>query len=166
MASADSAAALHRALSALLRELVDGSAPEAAWILNPGDFGLLRSLDTLSARAASVVSPATGSSIAAHVDHLRYGLELMNRWARGENPFADADYSASWRRLTVTDSEWATLRDRLRVETQHWIETVQQPRELTGVELTGVIASVAHLAYHLGAIRQIDPSTRGPQARD
>ncbi|HEV8346997.1 MAG TPA: hypothetical protein VGQ16_10505 [Vicinamibacterales bacterium] len=166
MASADSAAALHRALSALLRELVDGSAPKAAWILNPGDFGLLRSLDTLSARAASAVSPATGSSIAAHVDHLRYGLELMNRWARGENPFADADYSASWRRLTVTESEWTTLRDRLRGEAQNWIEVVQRPRALDDVELTGVIASIAHLAYHLGAIRQIDPSTRGPLARD
>jgi hypothetical protein len=166
LASADSSPALVRALSALLHELVDGSAPEAAWILNPGDSGLLRSLDRLSAPAASVVSPATGSSIAAHVDHLRYGLELMNRWARGENPFADADYSASWRRLTVTESEWATVRDRLRVEAQSWIEVVQRPRELNDVELTGIIASVAHLAYHLGAIRQIDPSTRGPLARD
>lgn len=90
----------------------------------------------------------------------------MNRWARGENPFADADYSASWRRLTVTESEWTTLRDRLRGEAQNWIEVVQRPRALDDVELTGVIASIAHLAYHLGAIRQIDPSTRGPLARD
>jgi hypothetical protein len=165
-AAESSATALHRALSALLRELVDGSAPEAAWILNPQDGGLLRSLDKLSARAASVVSAASGSSIAAHVDHLRYGLELMNRWARGENPFAGADYSASWRRQTVTETEWATLRDRLRGEAQSWIEVVQRPRELNDVELTGIIASVAHLAYHLGAIRQIDPSTRGPLVRD
>jgi hypothetical protein len=26
-----------------------------------------------------------------------------------------------------------------------------------------MVASVAHLAYHLGAIRQIDKSTRGPK---
>jgi hypothetical protein len=26
-----------------------------------------------------------------------------------------------------------------------------------------MIGSVAHLAYHLGAIRQIDKSTRGPK---
>jgi len=26
-----------------------------------------------------------------------------------------------------------------------------------------MIASVAHLAYHLGAIRQIDQQTRGPR---
>jgi hypothetical protein len=30
--------------------------------------------------------------------------------------------------------------------------------------LTGAIAIVAHLAYHLGAIRQIDRSIRGPSA--
>ena len=40
------------------------------------------------------------------------------------------------------------------------------PRELTSVELTGLIAAVVHLAYHLGAIRQIDPSLQGPKAAD
>jgi hypothetical protein len=29
--------------------------------------------------------------------------------------------------------------------------------------LDGVVASIAHLAYHLGAIRQIHTSTRGPR---
>jgi len=31
------------------------------------------------------------------------------------------------------------------------------------VELTGMIASIAHLAYHLGAIRQITRDARGPK---
>ena len=30
-------------------------------------------------------------------------------------------------------------------------------------ELTGMIASIAHLAYHLGAIRQINKKVRGPK---
>jgi hypothetical protein len=158
--------AWHRALSAVCRELVDGSAADAAWVLNPRDCGLLRSLDNLSASAASAIGTADASSIAAHVDHLRYGLELLNRWSRGESPFADADYSASWRRRTVSDREWAQLRDELRAAASRWLEVIQQPRELDDVELTGVIASVAHLAYHLGAIRQIDRSARGPRAHD
>jgi hypothetical protein len=29
--------------------------------------------------------------------------------------------------------------------------------------LTGMIASIAHLAYHLGAIRQINKDARGPK---
>jgi hypothetical protein len=157
---------IHPAVSTLLAELINGSATEAAWILNPEDPGLLRSLDKLSADAASATAPGGGASIAAHVDHLRYGLQLMNRWGRGENPFADADFGASWRLLAVSGQEWATLRGQLRAEAHRWLETAPQPRDLTEAELTGILASVAHLAYHLGAIRQIDRSTRGPAARD
>lgn len=153
-------------LSALLGELLDGADPVTAWVLNPGDPGLFRSLDKLSAADASAVPAAGGSSIAAHVDHLRYGLELLNRWSRGEDPFADANYSASWRQVTVTDAEWARLRERLRVEARTWREVLRQPRTFTDEELNGVVGSVVHLAYHLGAIRQIDRSTRGPSARD
>jgi hypothetical protein len=159
-------AAWHRALAALLGELIDGSASEASWILNPEDPGLRRSLETLPASAASVVPAAGGSSVAAHVDHLCYGLELLNRWSRGEDPFADANYSASWRRSVVSDTEWAALRDRLWREAHAWMENIRNPRPLSEAEVTNIVSSVAHLAYHFGAIRQIDRSTRGPLARD
>lgn len=159
--------ALRGALSDLLAEVVDGAKEGEAWLLNGGDPGLLRSLERLSADAASAPAPAGGASVAAHADHLRYGLSLLNRWARGEeNPFADADWSASWRRGTVSDGEWAALRDALRREAGDWREAVRRPRELGRFELTGMLASVAHLAYHLGAIRQIDRAAQGPPARD
>jgi hypothetical protein len=35
-------------------------------------------------------------------------------------------------------------------------------RELNQIELNGMIGSIAHLAYHLGAIRQINVLLRGP----
>src|SRR5687768_2985153 len=96
---------LAKTLSTLFRELAEGAPASGAYILNAGDAGLLRSLDNLSAAAASAVTPS-GSSIAAHVDHVRYGLSLMNRWSAGENPFGDADWSASWRRTIVSEAEW------------------------------------------------------------
>jgi hypothetical protein len=130
-------------------------------MLNGGDQGLLRSLDTLSAQQASALTP-TGSSIAAHVDHLRYGLSLMNRWTTGENPFADADWSTSWKKTTVSDEEWRTRREELRTETGRWLEALGTPRDVQTVELNGIVGSIAHLAYHLGAIRQINQATRGP----
>jgi DinB superfamily len=154
------------ALPALLRELLDGADPVTAWVLNPGDPGLFRSLDKLSAADASTVPPTGGSSIAAHVDHLRYGFELLNRWSRGENPFSDANYSESWNRVTVTETAWKQLRDQFRAEARTWQANIRQPRTLTNDELNAVVGSVVHLAYHLGAIRQIDRSTRGPSARD
>ena len=151
-------------LSTLLRELVHGPPAEACFVLNQGDIGLLRSLDAITAEAASAPAPAGGASIAAHVDHLRYGFELLNRWARGENPFADANYAASWQRGTVSQQEWIDRRAALAAEIATWERAVAEPRELHGIELTGVLASIAHLAYHLGAIRQIDRALQGPRA--
>jgi hypothetical protein len=156
---------LHPSLETLFRELIDGPAPQASWMLNPGDAGLLRSLEMLTAPAASGVPAAGGASIAAHVDHVRYGLSLMNRWGRGEpNPWATADWTASWRRSVVTEEEWAALRQSLATEARAWLDTLRTPRQYSPFELNGVIASIAHLAYHVGAIRQIDRSMRGPAA--
>src|SRR5215212_4550091 len=104
---------LAETLTTLLGELVDGPPGAAAYMLNRGDLGLLRSVDKLSARDASSAAPG-GASIAAHVDHLKYGLSLMNRWSAGENPFGSADWSASWKRTTVSDAEWQGLRKQLR----------------------------------------------------
>jgi hypothetical protein len=148
-------------LGILFGELVEGAAPSGGYILNPGDAGLLAALDQLTAAAASRLT-ATGSSVAAHVDHVRYGLSLMNRWSGGENPFGDADWSVSWKRTTVTDEEWTTLRAGLRAETMRWLNALRAPRDVQDIELNGMIGSIAHLAYHLGAIRQIDMSLRGP----
>jgi hypothetical protein len=156
---------LHSSLSLLFRELTEGPSPDGAYMLNPGDPGLLRSLDRLSAEAASKPAVPGSASIAAHVDHLCYGLDLMNRWNDGEsNPWSSADWTASWRRTTVTETEWAALRDRLGDATRRWSQALQTPRTMSLLELNGVIASIAHLAYHLGAIRQIDRSIQGPKA--
>jgi hypothetical protein len=154
---------LPTALSTLFGELVDGVTGPEAYMTNTGDVGLLRSLDKVTARRASARTSA-GSSIASHVDHLRYGLSLMNRWSAGENPFDDADWSDSWKRPRVTDEEWARLRHDLSEEAHRWLAALKQPRDVTQSELNSMIGAVAHLAYHFGAIRQIDQSTRGPSA--
>ena len=147
-------------LATLLGELVDGP-PGAAYMLNQGDPGLLRSLDKLTAADASA-SVQGGATVAAHVDHLRYGLSLMNRWSGGDNPFAGADWSASWRRTSVSDGEWQELRTGLASEAHRWLEALRKPVEVNAIELNGIVASIAHLAYHLGAIRQINRAARGP----
>ena len=153
--------AVAKTLATLFSELVEGAPAGGAYILNAGDDGLLKSLDKLPAAAASAVT-STGSSIAAHIDHLRYGLSLMNRWSAGENPFNDADWSASWRRTTVSEDEWRALRAELRDEAGRWLKALRVPRDVQEIELNGMIVSVAHLAYHLGAIRQINDRLRGP----
>jgi hypothetical protein len=151
------------ALGRLFSELVDGPIRSGAFVLNSGDVGLLRSLDSISARDASR-SVNDGATIAAHAQHLRYGLSLMNRWAReGGDPFADATWDKAWSTRDVEAPAWAEIRNGLREEAQRWLEILNSPREVADVELTGMIASIAHLAYHLGAIRQICKTARGPR---
>ena len=150
-------------LSALFSELVEGPPPSAAYILNTGDVGLLRSIDKLSARDASASSQG-GATIAAHVEHLRYGIALMNRWAAGEaNPWRDADWKAAWRTTSVSDAQWTFLRAQLRDELTRWSAALREPRDVNETELGGMIGNIAHLGYHLGAIRQIDKQARGPR---
>jgi len=151
------------ALSRVFAELTDGPRHKLGVVLNTGDGGLLRSLDKLSAGEASEAVHG-GATIAAHAQHVRYGLSLMNRWAaEGGNPFADATWDAAWRLSTVDDAEWQEIRDGLRGEAERWQQALRTPREVTNIELTGMIGSVAHLAYHLGAIRQIATAARGPK---
>ncbi|HJY33212.1 MAG TPA: hypothetical protein VJ260_00100, partial [Vicinamibacterales bacterium] len=59
--------------------------------------------------------------------------------------------------------EWHEIRNGLREETTGWLHVLKTPREIADIELSGMIASIAHLAYHLGAIRQINKDARGPK---
>ena len=150
-------------LALLFSELVNGAGDSGAFILNSGDAGMLRSLDRIAASDASR-SVNDGATIAAHAQHVRYGLSLMNRWAsEGGNPFADAKWEEAWKISTVDAAEWDEIRRGLRDETTRWLHTLKSPREVAEVELSGMIASIAHLAYHLGAIRQINKDARGPK---
>jgi len=154
-----------RSLTTLFSELIEGAkAPVGGnFVLNSGDSGMLTSLDKLSAADASR-SVHGGATIAAHAQHVRYGLSLMNRWAsEGGNPFADATWDEAWKTSAVNDEQWAEIRGGLRGEADRWLQALGTPREVRTVELTGLIGSIVHVAYHLGAVRQIATNARGPR---
>ena len=148
-------------LDNLFGELMHGVSGKGGFMLNAKDRGLLRSLERVTASEASAPT-RTGSSIAAHVAHVGYGLSLMNRWSKGENPFGDADWAAAWRKTKVTEPEWEALRIQLRDQGARWLTVLRTPREVQDIELSGMIGSIAHLAYHMGAIRQMSANARGP----
>jgi hypothetical protein len=155
---------LSRSFTRLFSELVDGALATGGYMLNRGDAGLLRSLEKLSAAEASA-SSAGGATIAGHAEHLRYSLSLMNRWAGGEkDPWTGADWRAAWQTTSVTDAEWQALRSALASEAHRWLDAMGRPREVTKRELNGIMGSIAHLAYHLGAIRQVAQAASGPPA--
>jgi hypothetical protein len=154
--------ALPRVLVTLLREALHGPSAEG-YFLNQGDRGLLASLDALSAETASA-RPAGRSSVAAHVEHLRYGLHLLNRFAQGENPWADADWAESWKHQEVSEDQWRVLRAALAGEAHAWIGAMQKPAAWDESALASAVGSIPHLAYHLGAVRQLAQAASGPQA--
>jgi hypothetical protein len=152
------------ALTTLFSELVTGTRPTdgGAFVLNSGDAGLLRSLDKLSSSDASR-SVNQGATIAAHAQHVAFGLSLMNRWAlEGGDPYGNAKWDEAWKTSVVNDSQWMAIRTNLRYEALQWLASLAADREVTTLELNGMIATIAHVAYHFGAIRQIDKSARGP----
>ena len=152
----DSDAVFQRALVNMLREIFDGPPGNEAFVLNPGDPGLLRQLESLDGRAASARPMAGKTTIAAHADHVCYGLAMMNRWAGGEaNPWAGADWNASWQRTTVSDEQWRTLCAELRNQADTWRKHVVGRTQWDDLAASGALSSAAHTAYHLGAIRQI-----------
>ena len=156
-------ASIHDALSTVLNELLDGSASDSGWVLNPQDPRVVA-----LARQSLCCGCLGDSGRRPFLD--RRSCRPSPLWPQSsqplepgeENPFADADWSASWKRTTVSESEWSSLRNDLQSEARKWQSAVRQPREFTDDELKGYLASAAHLAYHLGAIRQMNAAARGP----
>jgi hypothetical protein len=145
-----------RALSHMLTEIFNGPSRDEAYVVNPGDPGLLRQLDTIDAKTASTPPTPGQKTIAAHVDHVQFGLAVLNQWAAGEaNPWDGADFNASWQRTTVSDDQWRALRDGLRREADKWQKAVAARTNWDDMSAAAGLSTAAHTAYHLGAIRQI-----------
>jgi hypothetical protein len=151
-----SGSVFQQAVSKLLTEVFDGPPGSEAYLLNPGDPGLLRQLESISAATASAQPIPGKPGICAHVDHLNYGMALLARYAAGDpNPWEGADWNASWRRTAVSEEEWRKLRDDLRRNAEEWRQHAATRVNWSDVDAAGAISSVAHTAYHLGSIRQI-----------
>ena len=102
--------------------------------------------------------------MASHVEHLRYGLELLNREAEGESLWAVANWADAWTHQTVTEDQWRKLRADLAQEAQAWLEVMKHPPAWDDVGLGSAVGSIPHTAYHLGAIRQLAQAASGPPA--
>jgi hypothetical protein len=96
------------------------------------------------------------TTIAAHADHVDFGLAILNRWAAGEaNPWAGADRNASWQRTTVSEDKWRTLRAGLRYEAEKWRKVVATRTNWDDMGAAAALSTAAYTAHHFGAIRQI-----------
>ncbi|WP_257350785.1 hypothetical protein [Pseudalkalibacillus decolorationis] len=138
----------------LLKETFDGPGGNGSWYVeskpNSGIFGTLAKL---SAEEASV--PVQGTTVAAHTDHTRYYLWGANTIIRtGEKP--KFDWSESWRIASVDESTWEKSQGELQNEYNTLFEKIDTLNNKDDVVvLEEALGSLAHSAYHLGAIRQM-----------
>ena len=156
---------LRRAVLTLLDEALQGPPGPETWVVDSGpQAGVLRFLEGISPEAASTPPRPGRANLAAHVDHVRYGLELANRALRGEHDvFETADWGRSWAIRSVDAEAWARIKAGLRREYEAVREVLASSDGWLADDtlLTGVLAQVAHVTYHFGAIRQIARDVAG-----
>jgi hypothetical protein len=140
-------------LLGMLDEAWKGSSttgPAEGWIyFGDGGTGLEQTLDGLSAADAARVIGKT--SIAGQVKHTGIAAVVNAAWLRGEE--MDADWDASFTTDGLDEAGWAGLREAL------WAGLAEMRREIAAHALESdrrlaqASGAVAHVVYHLGAIR-------------
>ncbi|MCR8645445.1 hypothetical protein NV379_22675 [Paenibacillus sp. N1-5-1-14] len=120
---------------------------------NSGIFGVL---EGMSYDQASIA--VHGTTLAAHIDHIRYHMWGTNEIIRqGKQP--EMDWRKSWGIHSVDEQEWNRIQEGLRNEYLTLLESIDviDWNELLANE---VLSSLAHSAYHLGAIKQMIKSVK------
>lgn len=144
---------VRRQLLALLREGIEG--PQESWSYftdhGPG-AGLLGTLEEWNAAEASRSGTDGRASVAAHVHHTAFGMEASSAFVQGDR--SPRDWKSSWTRPSVDAAGWEATKEELRERYAELSRTFQEADLSTDEAFGGALAAVAHLAYHLGAIRQ------------
>lgn len=145
----------------ILKEAVEGGVPGQGTAFldgtkadGSGSHGLLTTLATLSAEQAS--QDVHGTSIAGQARHTAFHMEVSVRWERDgdRGPF---DWKGIFHPAQVSEQEWAELQARVRKAYNELVAFAhtQKDKAPDGDISGGLTGCVAHVAYHLGAIRQM-----------
>ncbi|MCX5969928.1 MAG: DinB family protein [Coprothermobacterota bacterium] len=150
--------ALTEALRVLLEEVYVGPPdPKATWVTtNALNSGVIRTLESIPFNLASQPPGPGMNTIAAHAAHLLFSLRLAWRSMKGEDAYANVNWSESWRIPAVDEESWQEFKNSLRCVHADLLAALRGNLPWDdGDFLKGVISLVGHGAYHLGAIRQI-----------
>ena len=138
-------------LLAVLAEAFNGPAQKWSHFTDHGaESGLFGTLASLTAADASRVW--SGSTIAAHANHVRFALAASAAWIAGDR--SSLDWSESWSLSVVDDAAWKRLQEEIRIGYGTLRRTIESHGASSAEAMSGTLAAVAHSAYHLGAIRQ------------
>jgi hypothetical protein len=139
----------------LLRETFEGAKPGEGTQYLDHQSGIRSTLASLTAEQASRRN-GSHPSIAAHVRHMIFHLRVSHEWIMGDH--SKRDWKGSFEPQAVTAEEWTRLQQEFEATRQEFLRVMRAlPDEQFVAEGAGA-GSIAHLAYHLGAIRQWLPN--------
>jgi len=148
---------IHSVVTLLTEAYAGPPDPSSTWFIdNEPDSGILGLIRTVSAEEASTSVDNTGNSgttIAANIEHLRWSLANANAALRGKD--YDNHWSESWKLIHADKTIWDQLRQELSKEYEALCQGLKMQKDLPEQYMLGVVALVAHAAYHLGTIRQM-----------
>jgi hypothetical protein len=104
----------------------------------------------ITAEQAAVVTG--GTCIAQHVRHLTVGARIFDAWIRGIEP--EENWNGSWESQTPDEVHWEALRYNLDAAISGLRSTIKAQADAGDMPTLSSFGAVAHLVYHLGAIRQ------------
>jgi len=150
---------LTHSMVALLKEAYDGP-PDVnshTWFNDndptAGIFGQIMPISAIQASKSADGTGNPGTTVASHVEHLRWSLANANGAMRGE--MYQSDWKQSWTVTVVDEAGWNILRNQLRDEYQTICKAIEKQTTLESDYLNGLLGMIPHAAYHLATIRQI-----------
>ncbi|WP_096189939.1 hypothetical protein [Evansella halocellulosilytica] len=141
-------------LKTMMKEAFEGPSEDGSfYITTRPEAGLFGTLNALSANDASQPSKTSDTPIVSHIYHIYYYLMISN------SDFTDSplDYNDkdSWKVRKANEKEWHQIKTDLYHEYETFIENVEQVVEWTDEKANTAQQTLAHTAYHLGALRQM-----------
>ncbi len=116
---------------------------------------LFETLATISAEEASRPVSIRCASLAAQVAHVRFYIDTVSAYMRGDNP-GKVDWGEIWRTVeAVTPEQWAESQRQLKASYHTLRDLMNSFTTWEGEnEVAGGLEILVHTAYHLGEIRQ------------
>jgi hypothetical protein len=145
---------LYQQMEELLRETFEGGRAGSGTQYLDHDSGISNTIRRLTPEQASQRN-GNHPSIAAHLRHMAFHMRVSYEWISGDH--SKRDWKGSFLPQAVTDQEWSALVQELQRTREQFLKVMQGLPPDRFISEGAGMGAVAHLAYHLGAIRQLLP---------
>ena len=102
----------------------------------------------------SRLTPTTAASTPASSEmYMAFHLRTVSEWIQGDH--RKRDWVGSFEPQTVYDSDWKKIQSDLEEAREQFLTTMKSLTPESFAKEGAGYGAIAHLAYHLGAIRQL-----------